>query len=121
MLLLAVTQNETTSRYAGDPVPGVEEGSGPVQRACMLGWYRSLSPPRVLAMQESDAAAIAKLKAFVVEAHRKQTDPPQFWIEFTALANGVDERAYLDDADPELRAAFTEVLAHADDAGFAVP
>ena len=72
-------------------------------------------------MQQADAASIAKLHAFVIEAQKKQMDPPQFWIEFAALSEGVDERAYLDDADPELRDAFTGVLAHADDAGFAVP
>lgn len=72
-------------------------------------------------MQQADAASIANLQAFVVEAHKKQMDPAQFWIELAKLAEGVDERAYADDADPELREAFTEVLAHADDAGFAVP
>lgn len=92
-----------------------------IHRSFMQGWYRWLSPLRARAMQDSDTAAIAKLQAFVAEAHKQQMDPALFWIEFATLAEGVDERAYLDDADPGLREAFTDVLAHADDAGFAVP
>lgn len=72
-------------------------------------------------MLEADAAAIARLHDFVHAAHRQQMDPSQFWIEFARLSDGVDHRAYEDDADPALREAFCEVLANADDAGFAVP
>lgn len=72
-------------------------------------------------MREADAAEIAKLQGFVENAHSRQMDPAQFWVEFALLADGIDKRVYEDDADPELRAAFVDVLAHADDAGFAVP
>lgn len=72
-------------------------------------------------MLEADTAVIARLHDFVVTAHRAQMDPPQFWIQFAALSDGIDSRAYEDDADPELREAFCEVLANADDAGFVVP
>lgn len=72
-------------------------------------------------MLEADASAIARLHDFVYAAHRQQIDASQFWIEFAALSDGIDKRAYEDDADPELHEAFCEVLANADDAGFAVP
>ncbi|RYG95982.1 MAG: hypothetical protein EON58_13070 [Alphaproteobacteria bacterium] len=72
-------------------------------------------------MLDADAASIASLHDFVVSAHARQMDPSQFWIEFARLAEGVDKRAYEDDADPELHEAFCEILASADDAGFAVP
>lgn len=72
-------------------------------------------------MLDADAAAIARLHAFVASAEARHMDLSQFWIEFAGLADGVDKRAYDDDADPELHEAFCEVLANADDAGFAVP
>ena len=72
-------------------------------------------------MLDRDAAAISKLHDFVGEAHRAQMEPSEFWIQFAALADGVDQRAYEEDADPDLREAFCEVLANADDAGFVVP
>lgn len=72
-------------------------------------------------MLDADAAAIARLHDFVVTASALQMDPSQFWIEFAGMMGGIDKRAYEDDADPELRDAYFEVLAHADNAGFAVP
>lgn len=72
-------------------------------------------------MLDADAVAIAKLQDFVASASARQMDASQFWIELARLADGVDKRAYEDDADPELREAFCEVLANPDDPGFAVP
>lgn len=72
-------------------------------------------------MLDADAAAIARLHAFVVSAHARHMDPSQFWIEFAGIVDGIDKRAYEDDADPALREAYFEVLAHADNAGFVVP
>lgn len=72
-------------------------------------------------MLDADAVAIARLQTFVASADARHMDPSQFWIELSRLADGIDKRAYEDDADPELHEAFCEVLANADDAGFAVP
>jgi hypothetical protein len=72
-------------------------------------------------MLKADALAIARLQDFVASASTRQMDPSQFWIEFSGMADGIDTRAYEDDADPELREAFRQVLAGANDAGFAVP
>lgn len=72
-------------------------------------------------MLDADATAIARLHNFVVSARARQMDPSQFWIEFAGMVGGIDKRAYEDDADPELRDAYFEVLAHADNVGFVVP
>jgi len=47
--------------------------------------------------------------------------PTEFWAGWDRLAGDLAKKVWSDDATPELREAFTELLACADDAGWAVP
>lgn len=58
---------------------------------------------------------------FVCSYERGGKTPRDFWNAFDASAGDLHRLAWADDADPELRERFTEILACADDAGFAVP
>lgn len=44
-----------------------------------------------------------------------------FWAGWDAIAGNLVDQVWAEDADPELREAFTGLLAIADDAGWAVP
>jgi hypothetical protein len=62
---------------------------------------------------------IDELHAFVIDYQRAGKTRRQFWEEFDALEGDLRELAFSDDADPDLREALCEVLANADDAGYA--
>ena len=49
------------------------------------------------------------------------TSHADFWAGWDAIAGDLADRAWDDNADPELREAFTDLLSAADDAGWAVP
>lgn len=62
---------------------------------------------------------IEELHQFVINYQRAGKTRRQFWQEFDALEGGLQAQAFADDADAGLREAFCEVLANADDAGYA--
>lgn len=64
---------------------------------------------------------LEQLLEFVCRYERKDKTPRDFWGAFDAEAGALAKLAWADEADPELRERFTEILACADDAGFAVP
>ena len=49
------------------------------------------------------------------------TTHADFWAGWDAIAGDLVDEVWSDNADPELREAFTDLLASADDAGWAVP
>lgn len=49
------------------------------------------------------------------------TSQSDFWAGWDAISGDLCKRVWADDADPELREAYTDLLACADDAGWAVP
>ena len=49
------------------------------------------------------------------------TTHADFWAEWDKIAGNLVDEVWSDNADPELREAFTDLLASADDAGWAVP
>jgi hypothetical protein len=72
-------------------------------------------------MQPEDQTTIDALHALIVESSHAGGEAAEFWRAFDALAGDLGARAFADDADGDLREAWCEVLANADDAGFAVP
>lgn len=64
---------------------------------------------------------IEELHAFVVGYARAGKTRRQFWAEFDAIAGDLGKLAFADDASPDLCEQYCEVLANADDAGFAGP
>lgn len=50
-----------------------------------------------------------------------ETPPEAFWKGWDAIAGDLAQQVWSDDADPDLREAFTDLLASADDAGWGVP
>ena len=61
------------------------------------------------------------LDAYVIQFNRAEGSARDFWAGFEAIEGDLGERAFAEDAEPELRERFTEILANADDAGFAAP
>ena len=49
------------------------------------------------------------------------TTHDDFWAEWDNIAGNLVDEVWSSNADPELREAFTDLLASADDAGWAVP
>lgn len=49
------------------------------------------------------------------------TSHADFWAGWDAIAGELTDQVWAYDADPELRETFTDLLAMADDAGWAVP
>ena len=63
---------------------------------------------------------LAELVAYLAKADHTTTHA-DFWAGWDAIAGDLADQAWDDNADPELREAFTDLLAAADDAGWAVP
>lgn len=72
-------------------------------------------------MTPEQASRLAELDDFVTRYARAGKTRRQFWAEFDALAGDLGTLAFADAASPELREHYCEVLANADDAGFAGP
>lgn len=49
------------------------------------------------------------------------TTHADFWAGWDAIAGDLVDEVWSDNADPDLRETFTDLLASADDAGWAVP
>lgn len=62
----------------------------------------------------------AQLARYLRDADHTTTHA-DFWAGWDAIAGDLADRAWDDNADPELREAFTDLLSAADDAGWAVP
>jgi len=63
---------------------------------------------------------IDDLGSYLVNADPDLTHE-QFWTGWDAIAGNLAEEAWSEEASPELREAFTELLGAADDAGWKVP
>ena len=72
-------------------------------------------------MTPAQARMIEQLHQFVIGYARAGKTRRQFWAEFDAIAGDLGALAFSDDASAELREQYCEVLANADDAGFAAP
>lgn len=59
-----------------------------------------------------------ELERFVGEYSSENLSATDFWDGFWAVAHTLDERAFADDAEPELRERYTNILAVADERGF---
>lgn len=65
-------------------------------------------------------ARLETLSEYVDRFPRSGT-PAEFWAGFEALEGDLGSQAFADDVEPEVRERFCEILANADDAGWAVP
>lgn len=63
---------------------------------------------------------LAELVAYLTQVTH-DTSHANFWAGWDALAGDLADQAWAEDVDPWLREAFTDLLAAADDAGWAVP
>lgn len=72
-------------------------------------------------MTPAQHEALEALSSFVIGYQRTGRTRRQFWEEFHARAAAFDADAFADDADPDLRERYFEILADADDAGYSVP
>jgi len=63
---------------------------------------------------------LTQLAAYLTRVDHSTTRA-DFWAEWDALAGNLAEQVWSDDADPELREAYTDLLASADDGGWGVP
>lgn len=62
-----------------------------------------------------------ELQAFSRNFKRQGRTRNEFWKEFAALAGDLETAAFSEEADPELRVRYVDILADADDAGLAGP
>lgn len=72
-------------------------------------------------MDKDTATRLDQLETFVGTYKRDELDPTDFWDGFFALAGPLDQLAFADDADEELRERYCAILACADESGFMVP
>lgn len=72
-------------------------------------------------LSPADAATIEALHRHVHTFERAGKSAADFWDTFASIEGDLGTRAFSDDAKPELRERYCEVLANADDAGYAVP
>ena len=72
-------------------------------------------------MSPEDRATLDALDAYVLGFERSGKTARDFWQGFGALEGDLSTRAFADDSAAELRERYCEVLANADDAGYAVP
>lgn len=63
---------------------------------------------------------LAALTQYIAGADHS-TSHADFWVGWDAIAGDLTDQVWAENADPELREAFTDLLAMADDAGWAVP
>lgn len=66
-------------------------------------------------------ARLETLERYVFQFERGTRSNREFWTGFDALAGDLCQRAFADEAEPELRERYCAILASADDMGFAVP
>jgi hypothetical protein len=63
---------------------------------------------------------LAKLAKYLAEVD-SNTAQADFWAGWDRIAGDLCQQVWADDADPDVREAYTDLLADADDAGWAVP
>lgn len=63
---------------------------------------------------------LSQLATYLAESNHS-TALTDFWAGWDAIAGNLSDEVWSDDADPDLREAFTDLLASADDAGWVVP
>lgn len=102
----------------GRPHEAVREHAGIVA----LGVSPAVTGTGMLrAMTPDHARQLDALETLVRSFDRHGKSRRQFWDEFEALAGDMEQLAFAADADPELSNRYTDILAMADDAGYAGP